>query len=413
MPVEVIMPKVDMDMTHGTLAVWHVAEGGAVKQGAPLFDIETDKAAMEVEAPATGRLFQIGAGKGDLVAVGTVIAWIYAEGEVPGAAVAAPMGVPAAATPTAPPAPPPVVAAPAQKVRATPLARRIAAEHGVDLGAVTGTGPNGRIQKDDVEAARQSPASALQPALPATPPGPAPGSALGPYANRPHTPLALDSMRRTIAARLTEAKATIPHFYLRGEVRVDELLAVRTRMNSAHAARDIKLSLTDYIVKAVALSLIAVPEANAVWGGDHILRMGVADIALAVAIDGGLITPVIRDAETKGLAALSAEIKDLAARARTRKLAKAEFQGGSFTISNLGMYGVDSFDAIINPPQAAILAVGSTLVRPVFTPEGTVVPEHYLKLTLSVDHRVIDGALAARLLQAITMHLENPYSLLA
>ena len=409
MPVEVIMPKVDMDMTHGTLAVWHVAEGDAVKQGAPLFDIETDKAAMEVEAPATGRLYQIGAGKGDLVAVGTVIAWIYAEGEVPGAAVAPPSGVSPAATPTAPPVPPPVVAAPAQKVRATPLARRIAAEHGVDLGAVTGTGPNGRIQKDDVEAARQSPVSAPPPALAATPPG----TTLGPYANRPHTALALDSMRRTIAARLTEAKATIPHFYLRGEVRVDELLALRDRMNSAHANRDIKLSLTDYIVKAVALSLIAVPEANAVWGGDHILRMGVADIALAVAIDGGLITPVIRDAETKGLAALSAEIKDLAARARTRKLAKAEYQGGSFTISNLGMYGVDSFDAIINPPQAAILAVGSTQVRPAFAPDGAVVAERYLKLTLSVDHRVIDGALAARLLQAITMHLENPYSLLA
>ena len=408
MPVEVIMPKVDMDMTHGTLAVWHVAEGDAVKQGAPLFDIETDKAAMEVEAPATGRLYQIGAGKGDLVAVGTVIAWIYAEGEVPGAAVAPPSGVsPAATTPTH--APPPVVAALAQKVRATPLARRIAAEHGLDLGAVTGTGPNGRIQKDDVEAARQSPVSAPPPALAATPPG----TTLGPYANRPHTALALDSMRRTIAARLTEAKATIPHFYLRGEVRVDELLALRDRMNSAHANRDIKLSLTDYIVKAVALSLIAVPEANAVWGGDHILRMGVADIALAVAIDGGLITPVIRDAEAKGLAVLSAEIKDLAARARTRKLAKAEYQGGSFTISNLGMYGVDSFDAIINPPQAAILAVGSTLVRPVFAADGALVPERYLKLTLSVDHRVIDGALAARLLQAITMHLENPYSLLA
>lgn len=248
-----------------------------------------------------------------------------------------------------------------------------------------------------------------QPPVPVPPPVPS----LAPYASRRHTALSLDTMRRTIAARLTEAKATIPHFDLRGAVRMDELLTLRDRMNSTHATRDINLSVTDYLVKAVALSLIPVPEANAVWGGDQILRMGVVDIALAAAIDGGPITPVIQDADKTGLAALSAEIWDLATRARTRKLAKAEYQGGSFTITNLGMSGVDSFDAIINPPQAAILAVGATQTRPVFAADGTVVPQRYLKLTLSVDHRVIDGALAARLSQAITLHLENPCGLLA
>ena len=223
----------------------------------------------------------------------------------------------------------------------------------------------------------------------------------------------LDGMRRTVAARLTEAKQTIPHFYLRRSVRLDALLAFRSQINAGLEARGVKLSVNDFIIKACALALQQVPDANAVWAGDRILRMKASDVAVAVAVEGGLFVPVLRDAEVKTLSALSSEMKDLAARARNRKLAPEEYQGGSFAISNLGMFGIESFDAVINPPHGAILAVGAGARQPVVEPDGTLAVATVMSMTLSVDHRVIDGALGAELLGAIAGHLENPIGMLA
>ena len=233
------------------------------------------------------------------------------------------------------------------------------------------------------------------------------------YEGRDFTEVKLDGMRKIIAARLSEAKQTIPHFYLRRDIRLDALLALRSELNDRLSARGVKLSVNDFIIKACALALQAVPEANAVWAGDRILRLTPSDVAVAVAVEGGLFTPVLKDAETKTLSALSAEMKDLAARARDRKLAPEEYQGGSFAISNLGMFGIDSFDAVINPPHGAILAVGAGIRKPVVTEAGEIAAATVMTATLSVDHRVIDGALGARLLQAITDNLESPLAMLA
>lgn len=425
MPTEVIMPKVDMDMTHGTMAVWHIAEGEAVVKGAPLFDIETDKAAMEVEAPASGRLHAVTAKPGDRVAVGTVVALILAEGE---AASAGPAPVPTVPELLASPSPSLASPQPATSsgvvdgdLRATPLARRFAREAGIDLSLVTGSGPRGRIHKSDVEAALQLRTVAAPPPIAATPVQTAAPLATGPtadavrraYADRPHRLIPLDGMRRTVAARLTEAKQTVPHFYLRLDVCLDPLMAVRTQLNAELAQRNLKVSVNDFIIRACARALQDVPAANAVWAGDAILRLDTSDIAVAVAVEGGLFVPIIRDAQTKSLTTLSAEMKALAARARDRKLAPADYQGGSFAISNLGMFGILGFDAIINPPQAAILAVGAGTLRPVIRPDRSVEAATMMSLTLSVDHRVIDGALGAALLQSITSHLESPIALLA
>ena len=431
MPTEVIMPKVDMDMTHGTMAVWHIAEGEAVVKGAPLFDIETDKAAMEVEAPASGRLHAVTAKPGDRVAVGTVVALILAEGE---AASAGPAPVPTA--PELPASPSPSLASPQPAtssgvvdgdLRATPLARRFAREAGIDLSLVTGSGPRGRIHKSDVEAALQLRTVAAPTTVAAPPPvaatpvqtaaplstGPTADAVRRAYADRPHRLIPLDGMRRTVAARLTEAKQTVPHFYLRLDVCLDPLMAVRTQLNAELAQRNLKVSVNDFIIRACARALQDVPAANAVWAGDAILRLETSDIAVAVAVEGGLFVPIIRDAQTKSLTTLSFEMKALAARARDRKLAPADYQGGSFAISNLGMFGILGFDAIINPPQAAILAVGAATLRPVIRPDRSVEAATMMSLTLSVDHRVIDGALGAALLQSITSHLESPIALLA
>jgi pyruvate dehydrogenase E2 component (dihydrolipoamide acetyltransferase) len=285
----------------------------------------------------------------------------------------------------------------------------------------------------DVEAARPAaaapaPAGAAAPSAPQAAPEAAPGveaprpaapagataeAVMRLYADRPFEEVKLDGMRRTIAARLTEAKQTIPHFYLRRDIRLDALMTFREGLNAQLEARKVKLSVNDFIIKACAMALQQVPDANCVWAGDRILKLGPSDVAVAVAVDGGLFTPVLRDADRKSISALSAEMKDLAARARSRKLAPQEYQGGSFAISNLGMFGIDSFDAVINPPHAAILAVGAGVKKPVVQEDGSIGVATVMTVTLSVDHRVIDGALGAQLLQAIVDNLENPLTMLA
>ena len=416
------MPKVDMDMARGKFALWHVKEGGAVEKGAPLFDIETDKSAMEVESPAAGRLHHVTAKPGQEIDVGATIAWIFAEGEAVGEKAARPAEPDKAATA--------IVSAkletvsffsatPSGKVAATPLARRLARLSGLDLSSVNGTGPRQRVQKADVEAAMQKAAesaaaetaAASGPVLPSSETS-AP-DVLKIYSGRPFTEIPADRMRSVIAKRLTEAKQTVPHFYLRREVNLDRLLEFRAQLNASMSARGVKLSVNDFVVKAAAMALQEVPEANVIWGGDRLLRFERSDIAVAVAVEGGLFTPVLRDADTKSLTALSREIKEFASNARERGLSGAECQGGSMAVSNLGMHGVDDFDAIISPPQSAILAVGAAREMPVIDEDRAIVIATMMKLTLSVDHRVIDGALGAALIQSIKSHLENPMAILA
>ncbi|MGB2005733.1 MAG: dihydrolipoamide acetyltransferase family protein, partial [Paracoccaceae bacterium] len=293
----------------------------------------------------------------------------------------------------------------------------------VDLTKLSGSGPRGRIVKADIEAAAnavsgESPAASLAGAASTSGAAAAPQSAnfetiAKLYAGRAYEEISLDRMRKTIAARLTEAKQTVPHFYLRRDVMLDNLLGFRGEMNAALAERDVKLSVNDFVIKACALALTTVPTANAIWAGDRILQFTPADIAVAVAIDGGLITPVLKDADQKSLSVLSTEMKDLATRAKGRKLAPDEYQGGSFAISNLGMFGIDNFDAVINPPHGAILAVGAGKKKPVVTASGELGIATVMSLTLSVDHRVIDGALGAELLNVIVKNLENPMAMLA
>ena len=435
MPVEILMPALSPTMEEGTLAKWLKAEGDAVKAGDIIAEIETDKATMEFEAVDEGVLGKILIAAGtEGVKVNTPIAVLLAEGEsatdvaAPKAAAAPAAAAPAAAAaaPAAAPAPVPAPgSADGTRVFASPLARRIAAQKGLDLAAVAGSGPHGRIVKADVEGAvpgakPAAPAPAASAAAPAAAPAPA-AMAAGPaaeavirmYQGRAFTEVKLDGMRKTIAARLTEAKQTIPHFYLRRDIRLDALMAFRAELNRQLEGRKVKLSVNDFIIKACALALQQVPDANAVWAGDRILKLKPSDVAVAVAIEGGLFTPVLKDAETKSLSTLSAEMKDLAARARDRKLAPQEYQGGSFAISNLGMFGIDNFDAVINPPHGAILAVGAGVKKPVVMADGSLGVATVMSMTLSVDHRVIDGALGAELLKAICGYLENPISMLA
>ena len=420
MPITILMPALSPTMEEGALTKWLVKPGDAVTSGDVIAEIETDKATMEVEAVDDGVIGALLVAEGAQgVKVNAPIATLLEPGE-PADALAAPAAAPVTAPP--PPIAPPVAdsAAPgcAGRLFATPLARRIAAERGVDLAAVQGSGPHGRIVRADVEAA----APGARPAAPAAGPAAAPAAAsrAAPasaetvarlYAGRDFQEVALDGMRRVVAARLTEAKQTVPHFYLRREIGLDALLALRAQINAKGAARGVKLSVNDFIIRACALALQAVPDCNAVWAGDRILRFTESDVAVAVAVEGGLFTPVLRDAEAKALSQLSAEMKDLAARARARKLAPQEYQGGAFAISNLGMFGVESFDAIINPPHAAILAVGAGVRKPVARGEAVVI-ETVMSVTLSVDHRVIDGALGAQFLQAVKDCLEDPLSLL-
>ncbi|WJS83736.1 pyruvate dehydrogenase complex dihydrolipoamide acetyltransferase [Paracoccus sp. TOH] len=433
MPTEILMPALSPTMEEGTLAKWLVKEGDAVKSGDILAEIETDKATMEFEAVDEGTVGKILVAEGTAgVKVNTPIAVLLDEGEsasdigsapAPKAEAAAPAKAEAAAPAAAAAAPAPAApkAADGNRVFASPLARRIAAEKGIDLAGVTGSGPHGRIVKADVEGAKPGaakPAAAAEPqkaaAAPAAaaPAGLSAETVLKMYADRETTELALDGMRRTIAARLTEAKQTIPHFYLRRSAKLDELMKFRAMLNKQLESRGVKLSVNDFIIKACALALQEVPDANAVWAGDRILKLKPSDVAVAVAVEGGLFTPVLKDAQQKTLSALSAEMKDLANRAKTKKLAPHEYQGGSFAISNLGMFGIENFDAVINPPHGAILAVGAGIQTPVVE-NGEVVIRNVMSMTLSVDHRVIDGALGAQLLDAIVKHLENPMGMLA
>jgi pyruvate dehydrogenase E2 component (dihydrolipoamide acetyltransferase) len=420
MAIQILMPALSPTMEEGTLARWLVKEGDAVKAGDILAEIETDKATMEFEAVDEGRIGKLLVAEGTAgVKVNTPIAVLLEDGETAQAAPAsAPQLPPKEAAPAAQGTAAPVARVQGKdgpRVFASPLARRIAAEKGLDLGAITGSGPHGRIVKADVEGKRPT-VTAATPTAPAAPPAPAPvsaGTVARLYEGRAYEEVLLDGMRKTIAARLTEAKQTIPHFYLRREVRLDPLLDFRARINKQLEPRGVKLSVNDFIIKACALALQAVPDANAVWAGDRILKMKASDVAVAVAIEGGLFTPVLKDAESKSLSALSEQMKDLAARARNRKLAPQEYQGGSFAISNLGMMGIDNFDAVINPPHGAILAVGAGLRKPVVNAADEIEVATMMSVTLSVDHRVIDGALGAELLKAIVENLENPMAMLA
>jgi pyruvate dehydrogenase E2 component (dihydrolipoamide acetyltransferase) len=423
-------------MEEGTLAKWLVKEGDAVKSGQILAEIETDKATMEFEAVDEGVVGKILIAEGTAgVKVNTPIAVLLDEGEdasavaapkAAPAAAAAPVAAAAASAPAAAPSPTAAPPAVGTRVFASPLARRIAKEKGLDLTAVKGSGPHGRIVRADVEGAQpgaakptaaplaEAPkAAAPAPAAAAMPTGPATETVLKMYTDRAYEEVPLDGMRRTIAARLTEAKQTIPHFYLRREVRLDALMAFREQLNKQLEGRGVKLSVNDFIIKACAMALQAVPNANAVWAGDRMLRLKPSDVAVAVAVEGGLFTPVLRDADKKSLSALSAEMKDLATRAKTKKLAPHEYQGGSFAISNLGMMGIENFDAVINPPHGSILAVGAGVKKPVVMADGTIGVATVMSMTLSVDHRVIDGALGAEFLKAVIEALENPMVMLA
>ena len=442
MPTEILMPALSPTMEEGTLAKWLVKEGDTVASGDLLAEIETDKATMEFEAVDEGVIGKILIAEGsEGVKVNSPIAILLEDGEsaddigaTPAAPAAAEDTAPAASNDASPapaqaaaaatPAPAAPAGADGSRIFASPLARRIAADKGLDLADISGSGPRGRIVKADVENATAAPKAAAAAPAAAAPAAAAPSAAAvasGPtadqvarmYEGRDYEEVALDGMRKTIAARLSEAKQTIPHFYLRRDIQLDALLKFRAELNKQLEGRGVKLSVNDFIIKAVALALQAVPDANAVWAGDRVLKMKSSDVAVAVAIEGGLFTPVLQDSDMKSLSTLSAEMKDLAKRARDRKLAPHEYQGGSFAISNLGMFGIDNFDAIVNPPHAGILAVGSGVKKPVVGADGELKVATVMSVTMSVDHRVIDGALGADLLKAIVENLENPMTMLA
>ena len=418
MALEILMPALSPTMEEGTLAKWLVSEGDVVQSGDLLAEIETDKATMEFEAVDEGIIGKLLVAEGTAnVKVNSAIAILLEEGDAADATVApsAPAVVAAdvmaapAVQASAPAAP---VAASGTRIFASPLARRIAADNGLDLTAITGSGPKGRIVKADLSTA-VAPSAAAAPVSAVTMPTSANAAAVEAiYQGRGFKTVPLDGMRKIIASRLTEAKQTIPHFYLRRDIGLDKLLRVRGEINKGLEARGVKTSINDFIIKACALALQKVPTANAVWAGDRVLQMEASDISVAVAIEGGLFTPVLQDAEAKPLSQLAVEMKDLAARARNRKLAPHEYQGGSFSISNLGMMGIDNFDAVINPPQGAILAVGAGKKRPVVLDDGSLSVATVMSVTMSVDHRVIDGALGAELLNEIVNYLENPLSML-
>ena len=427
------MPQLGETVAEGKIVKWFKSAGDAVKPGDNLFEIETDKTSMEVPATSAGTLSEIRFGVGEVAKVGAVVAVISGAGASPSAApAAAPAKAPpprAAAAPVAAmqaaPTPRTTPLDPFREVRTpernfgpaklpggaftTPLARRLASERGIDLSRVTGSGPHGRIVASDVERAA--------PAAPALATGASAAQVKALYTDTPYEEVPLDSMRRTIAKRLIEAKQTIPHFYLTADMDAGRLIAMREEANAA-APKDkddqpaFKLSLNDFIIKAWAAALQRVPAANAVWAEDRILRFQHSDIGVAVAIEGGLITPVIRNAEAKSLTAISAEMRDLAERARVRKLKPNEYQGGASAISNLGMYGVREFTAIINPPHATILAVGATRRAPIETEDGAVKFISQMTVTLSCDHRVVDGALGGELLAAFKSFVEKPVTAL-
>ncbi|ONG57312.1 pyruvate dehydrogenase complex dihydrolipoamide acetyltransferase [Pseudoroseomonas deserti] len=441
MATNILMPALSPTMTEGTLARWLKKEGDTVKSGDVLAEIETDKATMEFEAVDEGVLGKILVADGtEGVAVNTPIGIMVEAGEaVPDAAAAKPAAKAEApkaeATPAkaeAPKAEAPkeapkeaakAEAAPAaasgDRVFASPLARRMAEQAGIDLSGIEGSGPNGRIVKADVEAAAGKPKAAPKAAEATAPAAAAPAPAAAPKApaaaiTAPHTAVPNSSMRKVIAKRLAESKATVPHFYVSMDIELDALLKLRADLN-ARAPKDgpgaFKLSVNDLIIKAAARVLRQFPSVNASWTDDAIIQYHDVDISVAVSIPDGLITPIVKKADQKGLAAISAEMKDLAARAKSGKLKLEEFQGGSFSISNMGMFGVTSFSAIINPPQGGILAVGAGQQRPVVK-DGALAVATVMTCTLSVDHRVVDGALAAEWIAAFKAVIEDPLSLM-
>jgi pyruvate dehydrogenase E2 component (dihydrolipoamide acetyltransferase) len=429
MPVRILMPALSPTMTEGTLAKWHVKEGDEVSAGDVIAEIETDKATMEVEAVDEGRVGRLLVSEGtEGVAVNAPIALLLEEGEdasaLEGAAAGAAKPAPAPdkqEAASAPKAEPKPAAAPAPQARpaangqdgsrvfASPLARRMAQQSGVDLGGINGSGPHGRIVKRDIESALGGGAPKAAPA-PAAMPARAPISAEA----QPFEPAfdlqPLSSMRKIIAQRLQLAKQTIPHFYLTVDCQIDALLDLRKRLNDK-ADGAYKLSVNDLVIKICGLALRRVPAANASYTDQGIKLYKTADISVAVAIDGGLITPIIRDAANTGLEEISAAMKDLAARAREGKLKPEEYQGGSFSISNLGMYGITQFDAVINPPQGAILAIGAGEQRPVVR-NGALAVATMMTCTLSCDHRVVDGAIGAEFLKVFKAMVEEPMSML-
>lgn len=430
MPVTILMPALSPTMTEGTLVSWQKKEGDTIEAGDVIAEIETDKATMEVEAVDEGTLGKILVPAGtESVAVNTPIAVLLEEGESEAdlegfETQGAPKQVTHQETPSDPeentskqpeePTEHAATVASTTGIIASPVARRIADEKGIDLTNIQGSGPNGRIVKNDVLnaksthtstssfAAQPAPAPVSQPAFVPTPAGDAPAP----------TRVPLSGMRKTIAARLTESKQNVPHFYLSVDARVDALLEARADINRRLEKQGVKVSVNDFVVKACAVALLRVPEANVTWGNDHVMQHHRADVSVAVAIDGGLITPIVADAGRRSLVDISAAIRDLAARAREGKLQPSEYQGGTFTLSNLGMYGIDSFSAILNPPQASILAVGAATKQAVVASDDELEIATLMNCTLSADHRALDGAVAARFLNAIKDNLENPAMML-
>jgi pyruvate dehydrogenase E2 component (dihydrolipoamide acetyltransferase) len=450
MPIQILMPALSPTMTEGTVAKWLKKEGDKVSSGDVIAEIETDKATMEVEAVDEGVLGKIVVPEGTQnVKVNDVIAVLLGDGEdksaLAGQGAAAPPKPAAAAPPPAPAAPaasalpkpaatpapaaPPAAAAPTNgaghaapsdgRLFASPLARRMAANAGVDLNAVAGSGPHGRIVKADIEAALQGAKPAARPApaaapvtapAAAKPPAPMPAPSPGQAAVPPFELVPTTTMRKVIARRLTEAEQ-IPHFFLTVDCHIDPLLKVRADLNTRGEKDGFKLSVNDFVIKAAALALRKMPAVNAAWTDDGMMMFKSIDVSVAVALPAGLITPIIHHADQKGLATISSEMKDLAGRAREGKLKPEEFQGGTFSISNLGMYGMREFTAILNPPQSCILAVGAGEQRPVVK-DGALAIQTMMSCTLTCDHRVVDGALGAEFLGVIKKLIEDPLSMM-
>jgi len=442
MPIDITMPALSPTMEEGKLAKWHVKEGDSVSSGDVIAEIETDKATMEVEAVDEGKIGKILVAEGtDGVKVNAVIAVLLEEGEdasaIGAGASAAPKAeekaAPKAEAPKAEAAPAPAAkaeapkpaAAPAPakaeggKVFASPLARRLAKEAGIDIAAISGSGPKGRVVKSDVEAAKsgKAPLKAAASALAAAPAGMSKNQVMALFEDGSYEVVPNDGMRKVVAARLTESKQTVPHFYLTLDCRIDTLLAAREEINakapkSKEGKPAYKLSVNDFVMKAWAVALQRVPLANATWAGDSILYHKRSDVAVAVAVPGGLFTPVVKGCEAKTLRQISEEVKDLATRAKSKKLAPHEYQGGSSSVSNLGMFGIREFAAVINPPHGTILAVGAGEER-VYADKGEIKTGQFMTVTLSCDHRAVDGALGAELLGVFKSLIENPVMMLA
>ena len=421
MPINIQMPALSPTMEEGTLTKWLIKEGDTVESGDIMAEIETDKATMEFEAVDEGIIGKIIIPEGTSgVKVNEIIAILLEDGEdassieiqediklknntndevnVTNTEIKEIKADVIKSNSSA------------DRVFATPLARRIAKSKDLDLNSISGSGPYGRIVKADVEVSISLPSKDTVTITMAKSASSETVKSL--YKERVFIEIELDGMRKVIANRLTEAKQTIPHFYLRKSVNLDKLLKIRTEMNEGLVDKGTKISVNDFIIKASSLALQDVPKANVVWAEDRILQMKASDVAVAVSVEGGLFTPVIFDSENKSLSSLSSEIKDLASRARDRKLLPSEYQGGSFAISNLGMMGVENFDAVINPPHGSILAVGAGVKKPIVLDDGSVSVATIMSLTLSVDHRAIDGALGAEFLSKITQYLENPLTML-